>query len=208
MPLRRTPGHGRWRHGARFLVSAACALAVLGLFLVGFVVGTALGSLPSPQPFRSQGQPSLPPDAGPGGAPGGPAVTAEQTLLIFSTVYEGCGCVLEEARTAGHEYAGIPRDELEACFPGWRLQDFGPLEVIFFRLEEGLCPDMQTFRTIGLHNGGVAVFLGRPSTGLLLHRLTGIPASVLSSGDHERLEAGIVVKGDEAVERHLEGLRD
>jgi len=209
MPVRRPPGTPGRLRGAPFLVSAAVALAVGGLFVAGFTLGTALGSLPRLEPPRSgEGAGRQQAGQGQAGVPGSLASTLDQTVLIFETAYQGCGCVVRESRVAGPEFAGMSQGELEAGFPGWQLQSFGAGEVLFFRTAPGLCPEMEKYRTIGLHEGFVAVFLGRPGGGLLLAQQTDIAAAQLSPADLQRLESGIVLEGDEAVERYLEGLTD
>jgi hypothetical protein len=129
-------------------------------------------------------------------------------VFSFITAYRECGCVLRESKVAGPELAGLRAAELAGSFPGWSIQSFEPLQVELFRAVPGMCPEMSQYRTIGLRDGLVAVFYGRPASGLRLQRVTSVEAVKLSREDQARVAAGLVVQGDEAVERYLEGLPD
>ncbi len=190
----------------RYVLLAVAVTAVLGLFVAGFYTGTALGLLRGPA-ARPQGE-AKPQGEGGQAAILGPPAISDRTPLEFTTTYAECGCTVRETRLAGMEMAGLTEPELAAMFPGWTLQSFGETGASFYQLVPGLCPEMRNYRTLGVHEGRVAVFLGRPGTGLLLQRLTGVAVLSLPPADRERLANGIVLEGDAAVERFLEGLPD
>lgn len=205
-PLRGTNrGGGPKRRLRPWLVLLAVALVTLLLFGTGLVIGSALGLLPG-----GSGWEPLSPD--PPGSPApvavGPPVTGPRTALTLITTYARCGCTERQNRVAGAELAGRDAAALAREFPEYTVQSFSADSAVLFRLVPGYCPDMQTFRTLGLVDGHVAVYLGRPSTGLLLARVTGIPVKDLPLIDREKLATGIVVKGDAAVEALLEGLTE
>jgi len=151
-------------------------------------------------------QPGRPPQVPP--AP--PVRAAVETLLGEAQVtwrveYEGCGAS-EEFTTTSTGMAGWTRDRLAAWLaPGWQLASFSPDAVLFVRSVAGVCPEMRVYRTLRLHEGGVGIFLGRPPH-LLLDRIAAVDPAALRPEDRLRLEKGIVVEGDEAVLRLLEGL--
>jgi hypothetical protein len=183
-------------------------LLLLSLFWVGFSIGASLGGLPAPRtPFLDG---PAPPDVGapPGqvDAPSLPVYTADRTVLTFITSYTECGCTERESRTAGDELAGLEESSLAARLDGWAVAAFSGSAVELHRVITGLCPEMTTYRTLGVHDGKVAVFLGRPTTGLLLREVTNIPVETLPYADRDRLAAGIVVRGDQDIEVYLEGL--
>jgi|GEM_PF-2106097 len=189
------------------LIGAALVIAVL--FATGFMLGVGLGLIP--------GGPSAAPDPlGP--TPGGghstapvaetPLVTSELTSLEFTITYSQCGCSARESRLAGVELAGLTAEQLAASYPEYAVQEFRADRVSLYRIDPGMCPEMTTYRTLGIRDGRVAVFFGRPGTGLIIQRLTTIEIEGLTAADRERLAAGIVLTGDASVERLLEGLTD
>ncbi|MDQ7793911.1 MAG: BofC C-terminal domain-containing protein [bacterium] len=131
-------------------------------------------------------------------------ILREDAVIIWRIEYQGCGTI-EEFPSPAAGMAGWSRDRLAAAMPAWRLEDFSPTGALFTRNTPGLCPDMQLYRTVGLHEGRVAVYYGRPPH-LMLKEVTAIHATSLSEKDRRQLEDGIVVRGDEAVLRLLEGL--
>lgn len=195
-------------------LTALLGLSVVSLFWVGFSVGAALGSLPSPWLPGTDSAPSVPPRIGGGLA--GPVTPNEslavqtnaRTLIIYLTSYYECGCTERSSLFAGQDMAGLGERELADLHPGWVVASFGVSEVELHRVLPGLCPDKTEYRTLGVQGGKVTVFLGRPASGLFLHKVTDISLDSLSESDRTRLEAGIVVRGDEAVARYLEGLPD
>lgn len=205
-----------WSAGMRFPWPALAALVVLSflfLFWIGFAVGAALGRLTGPGlvPDRTPAAPGQPGLPGPPAVPGGvllPVRTAARTLLTYVTSYSGCGCTETESRSAGEELADLEERELAESAPGWSLVSFTATVAELHRVLPGLCPEKTQYRTLGVQDGRIAVFFGRPSTGLLLQKVTGIPLDSLAEADRRRLTAGIVVRGDQAVERYLEGLPD
>ncbi|MDP2873466.1 MAG: hypothetical protein Q8P31_13135 [Bacillota bacterium] len=194
----------------RATVPALVVLLLLALFLIGFTVGAALGTLPGPVVPRTEepapGQRQL------GDLPGTVDLlqvrTTDRTLLTYVTSYSGCGCTERRSAPAGEDLAGLDEGELAGRLTEWQLDSFGASEVEVHRVVPGLCPEMAEYRTLGALDGKIAVFYGRPVTGLLLLRVTGISLDVLPAADRDRLGAGIVVRGDQSVERYLEGLPD
>jgi hypothetical protein len=184
-------------------------LVVLALFGVGLTIGSAFGLLPG-APVRQAEPPEAPGQTGqaPSAASEPAVVITERTTLSFLTSYAACGCSVRESRVAGIELAGRDAGSFGHEFAGYTVQSFAADSVSLFRLLPGYCPDMMTFRTLGIKDGRVAVYLGRPGTGLLIARVTGIEAKDLPARDQEKLAAGIVLTGDAAVEGFLEGLTD
>jgi hypothetical protein len=104
--------------------------------------------------------------------------------------------------------AGLGERQMEERNPGWMVASFSVTEVELQRVLPGFCPEKNEYRTLGVQGGHIAIFLGRPVSGLFLLKVTDIEFDRLSESDRARLEEGIVVRGDEAVGRYLEGLTD
>jgi hypothetical protein len=207
----RQPRGGRSGSRVPWVPLVGVALVIIILFAAGFMVGVGLGLIPG-GPGVSTHPPS---PVGPGpdstanpASPGLPVVTSERTSLEFIETYTECGCATRDSRLAGVELAGMTAEDLALVFPGYAVQSFAADQAVLFKLTPGMCPDMTVYRTLGVRDGRVAVFYGRPGTGLMLQRLTTIEVIGLPAADRERLATGIVLPGDSAVERFLEGLSD
>jgi hypothetical protein len=205
-PRAQPPRHQRSR--PPWLPLLIALLVIAGLFVVGFFVGTTLGLLPGQVAIPPV--PSPPPTAHGAGGPdaGNSELVTERTVLEFLQTYSECGCTTRESRLSGLELAGLTPGQLGEAFPDFHLQSFSAAHALLTRIVQGLCPDMETYRTLGIRDGRVAVFFGRPGTGLMLQRITNISISDLTAADHERLATGIVLLGDFAVDHFLEGLPD
>lgn len=167
-----------------------------------FFVGQAGGEA-GPEPPSSEHTPaSLPP------APPPPAnvTTDPGTLFVFRSLYPACGEELARSLAAGVDLAGIERGELAERFPGWHVESFRPAQVILSRVHDGPCPDGVMYRTLGIRDGRVAVFSGRPDNRGALLRDTGIRVDRLLPADMDKLRRGIAVRGEAGVWQVLEGL--
>lgn len=182
---------GRWRQRQLLLVVSLAALLLAGAVLY--------------IRERREGPPArLPDPAGPRTVAAGER-TDPATLFVFQTRYRGCPREYTRIEPAGTRYAGLDRGELAARFPGWQVQAFGRLEVVFVRTEPGGCPRETGWYTIGLDRGLVAIFEGRGLTGRVV-RTTSIRAADLTAEERRLLERGIPVRGLHEAELLLEGL--
>lgn len=132
--------------------------------------------------------------------------TDPNTLFVFRSYYPECG--EEQARSlgAGVDLAGMNRDELARRFPGWHVDSFRPAQVILSRVHHGPCPDDVLYRTLGIRDGRVVVYSGRPENRGALLRDTGIRVDRLLPADVAKLRQGMAVRGEAGVWRVLEGL--
>lgn len=206
------PSDTRWsggRHAAGGTASSRRGRAVAGILICagllggyywtvarGHGVGRGDGRAPDQDHGRQEANERFPAET----------ATGPQTLIVLKISYPACG--EEEVRTveAGAVLAGLHRGELLSRFPGYEAEVFRAGQVVLRRVQDGPCPDSVSYRTIGLRDGRVVVFAGRPeSPGRLLHD-TGILVDNLLPADREKLSRGIVVRGEAEVWRVLEGL--
>lgn len=208
------PAHfqGGGRHAARGQPGFRkwlAALLLAGAASLVWLYGAGKGSDQWRRPWTQEGSRPAKPEPQKQGAetavPAGP-VTGPQTLIMLKTFYPACG--EEEVRSleAGAALAGLRREEVLTRYPGYQVEVFRPGQVILRRTQAGPCPDEVVYRTIGVLDGHVVVFAGRPGrTGAVLQD-TGIPVERLLPADREKLEQGIPVRGEAEVWRVLEGL--
>lgn len=199
-------GHGReGRPRAPLLLSAFFGAAVLAAGAAsGWFLATDRGRLRS-APAPSPGADAAPPGERTASTPLGP-VTDPQTALVFKVRYPACGGEVVRTEAAGAARAGLGRVDVERRHPGWRVEVFGPAEVILTRSQDGPCPDEAVYRTIAARDGRVVVYAGRPGGHGPLLQDTGISVDRLLPADREKLSRGIEVRGEEGVWRLLEGL--
>jgi len=202
--------------GGRILVAvAACALVLLAAGAAGLLHGPAPSAAPSARPAQLSTGGAV---AG-GQAAGGAAVDAAggpvRVQIVFRTYFEACGHT-EERHVASWMAAADAR-ELRRLYPGWRVvsgeggagEAGGAGETLVLeRREDGYCTDDTYYRHLGIRDGHVAVFWGKPGPGARLKEVTAIKVSDLLAEDRQRLEKGIALLGDDAVSRSLEGLAE
>lgn len=135
------------------------------------------------------------------------ATVAPEMRLVERAHYRQCGMVLETERPPGPGEAGRTVADLLRRRGPWRLIGYSGDRLILGREMDGPCPpqDVLRFRTVGLHEGYVAIYYGR-GTGGPLRQLTDIEASRLLPGDRRRLAAGLVVTTDHAAWQLIESL--
>lgn len=141
-----------------------------------------------------------------GMVPQGGVRTAPYTLIIFREENPACRESLTRSRSAGTELAGLDRTAFQERFPGWRVEDFRPAQVILRRLTNEPCQRDEEYRTISIYDSRVAVFAGRPGHLGPMLQDTGIEVERLLPADREKLMRGVVVRGDSEVWQFLEGL--
>lgn len=184
-------------------------VAVASVIVVGFALGY-LGTyrfmkggdlLPVPP------APHTIPEAVPGGTGNGFYVDSS-TMITYRIIYKECGHEQITEGPAPAELLGLGREDLERMEWKWTVSGFEPGHVTLARIQEGLCPEDETYRWIGIMDGYIAVFYGKPRPDAHLKERTNIRASTLYQEDRVRLERGVWVKGDREVEAVLEGLLD
>lgn len=192
---------------APLLLSAflGAALLAAGAASGWFLATDRLPGRPRVAPAPSPGASGAAPERRAASTPLGP-VTDPRTALVFKTLYPACGGEVVRTEAAGAARAGLGRTEVERRHPGWRVEVFGPAEVILARSQAGPCPDEALYRTVGLRDGRVVVYAGRPGGHGPLLQDTGISVDRLLPADREKLSRGIEVQGEDGVWRLLEGL--
>ncbi|NPV42531.1 MAG: hypothetical protein HPY70_00850 [Firmicutes bacterium] len=132
----------------------------------------------------------------------GPKVEAG-TIFSFETYYTECGHTKIVEERASEMLRGYSFKDLSKEFPEWEIKGFEENKVTFYKYVNGLCPDHYF---IGIKDGFVALFYGRPGTEARLKEITEIKVELLRDDDRRLLEQGIEVYGEEELMRIKEGL--
>ena len=136
-----------------------------------------------------------------------------ETRLVERTRYPACdGVVLETERPPTPVETGWRVADLLRSRDTWRLVEARAGRIVLERSLPGPCPPEAwlRYRTVGLEDGRVAVFYGRPGEkGRDLgppRLITTVPEERLLPGDRRRLQQGLVVEGDAEAWHVLESL--
>jgi len=209
-------GGGRRAAGGRILVAVgACALILVAAGAAGLLHGPTPSTAPSARPAQFSAGGTVAGGQAAGGAAADAAGGPVRVQIVFRTYFEACGHT-EERHVASWMAAADAR-ELRRLYPGWHAVSGGGEAgeaggtggaLVLERREDGYCTDDTYYRHLGIRDGRVAVFWGKPGPGARLKEVTAIKVSDLLAEDRQRLEKGIALLGDDAVSRSLEGLAE
>lgn len=202
----------RWRLPGLALLLVLVTGAGLGLGYWAQSARLARLSPPSPGPEAAP-EAVQPADSRPQTWPEGVTVVTAATEVVLRTTYLKCGETREQVLTADDSVVGLSMEGLRRFHPDWTVISFTPERLVARAVKDAWCPDldpaeMERYRTIGIDDGKVTVFWGKPGPHRPVKEVTPFPADSLSPADRALLEKGYTVEGDEAVLQYLEGLAE
>ncbi|TCL35808.1 BofC-like protein [Anaerospora hongkongensis] len=101
---------------------------------------------------------------------------------------------------------GLNYQQVQQIYSGWTIEKFDTPEVTMSLKVNSLCREHANNMFIGVKDGYVAVFHGKPGSKAILKEVTKIPITKLVPGDAEELKHGMVVQSREELLRFIEGL--
>lgn len=101
---------------------------------------------------------------------------------------------------------GLNYQQIQQIYSGWTIEKFDTPEVEMSLKVNSLCREHANNMFIGVKDGYVAVFHGKPGGKAILKEVTKIPITKLVSGDAEELKHGMIVQSREELLRFIEGL--
>lgn len=102
---------------------------------------------------------------------------------------------------------GITQQQLLKIYPGWTIDKFDVNEVEMVLKVDSYCRDHANHMFLGIKDGYVAVYYGKPGTKAILKEVTTIPLNRLMPQDVDELKRGLQVQNREELLRTLEGLQ-
>lgn len=102
---------------------------------------------------------------------------------------------------------GLTYQELQGVYSGWTIDKFDNLEVEMTLKVDSLCREHANNMFIGVKDGYVAVYYGRPGPKAILKEVTALPVTHVMPQDLEELKRGLVVGSREELLRTLEGMQ-
>ena len=128
---------------------------------------------------------------------------------LVRTVISDSGEVLETStEPLPRDLVGKTLDEVRSVHPEWRVVAFAPSRLTVKIPETHLEELYGHFSFLGIQDGKVAVFRGKPGVYRRLVGVTGIAVSSLPEFEIRNLEQGIPFAGAEELSMLLESLRE
>ena len=133
-------------------------------------------------------------------------VTAN-TELVQKILYLKCNDE-EVLRTKPSEkLIGLNIYQLQKVYQGWTFDKFDKDEVNMTLRVDNYCREHANNMFIGIQDGSVAVFYGKPGSKPIIKEKTDIPVNKFMAQDIEELRHGMVVQSKEELLRTLEGMQ-
>ncbi|MGI6092177.1 MAG: hypothetical protein GX348_03410 [Veillonellaceae bacterium] len=101
---------------------------------------------------------------------------------------------------------GLNYFQVQKVYQGWTIDKFDNLEVVMTLKVDSFCREHANNMFIGVKDGYVAVFYGRPGPKAIVKEVTKISINKLHPQDAEELKRGMVVQSREELLQTLEGM--
>ncbi|VBB06062.1 Hypothetical protein LUCI_1273 [Lucifera butyrica] len=137
---------------------------------------------------------------------GGIKITPD-TVLVQKIVYLKCHDVETLRTKPADNLIGLNYAQLQKVYSGWTIDKFDPPEVQMTLEVDSFCREHANNMFIGIKDGYVAVFYGKPGPKAIVKEVTKISANKLTDQDLDELRRGMIVKSKEDLLRTLEGLQ-
>jgi len=129
------------------------------------------------------------------------------TDLVQKILYLKCNDE-EVLRTKPTEkLVGLTIYQLQNVYQGWVFDKFDTDEVNMTLKIDGFCREHANNMFIGIQDGRVAVFYGKPDSKRIVKEVTKIQVNKLMVQDVEELQRGLVVSSTEELLGTLEGMQ-
>jgi len=132
-------------------------------------------------------------------------ITAD-TDLVQKIIYLKCHDEEVFHTKPAETLQGLNIFELQKAYSGWSIDKFDTREVVMSLKVDSLCREHANNMFIGIKDGFVAVYYGKPGPRALLKEVTRISLSSLNESDVAVIRNGLVVGSREELLRTLEGM--
>lgn len=130
------------------------------------------------------------------------------TTQIWQKIfYKKCGDTETTELHPVEPLVGLPLAQLQKVYPGWQVERFDAEQIVMQLQVDGYCQEHANHFFIGIKDGYVAVYYGRPDKRPILKEITKIKVDTLLPGDVQELEQGMVFESKEELLRTLEGMQ-
>ena len=123
------------------------------------------------------------------------------TKLVLKKYYSNCNHSINSYVELPKEFVNLDEDELKRNYPEWKVEKFSKEEVILLKEEEAFCNKHYVIRE---KEGQVAIYKINNNGEEELKELTNIYTNYLPQNDLLNLKNGIIVYGEEELNKTLE----
>ncbi|MEG6585573.1 BofC C-terminal domain-containing protein [Dendrosporobacter sp. 1207_IL3150] len=102
---------------------------------------------------------------------------------------------------------GLNYQQVQNIYSGWSIDKFDNLEIAMTLKVDSYCREHANNMFIGVKDGYVAVYYGKPGEKAILKEVTKLPLDHIMPQDAEELKRGLVVQSREELLRTLEGMQ-
>lgn len=128
------------------------------------------------------------------------------TDILQRIVYTKCNDEETFRTKPADNLAGLSYQQFQKVYPGWSIVKFDTTEIEMTLKVDSYCREHANNMFIGIKDGYVAIYQGKPGNKPVLKEVTKIPVSRLMNEDADELRRGMVVQSREELLRFIEGL--
>lgn len=129
------------------------------------------------------------------------------TDLVQKIVYLKCNDEETFRTKPADNLVGLNLSQVQKVYEGWTIDKFDNQEVVMNLKVDSFCREHANNTFIGVKDGHVAVYYGKPGPRAILKEMTQIPLTRLSAQDADEIKRGLAVQSREELLRTLEGLQ-
>ena len=129
-----------------------------------------------------------------------------QTDIVQRIIYTRCNDEEQYRTKPADSLVNLNYHQFQNVYSSWTIETFDDLEVKMILKVDSLCREHTNHQFIGLQDGYVAVFYGKPGNKPLLKEVTKIPVGKLLPEDASELNKGMIVHSREELLMFIEGL--
>lgn len=129
------------------------------------------------------------------------------TDLVQKIIYLKCNDEEVLRIKPTEKLVGLTIYQLQNVYQGWIFDKFDRDEVQMTLKIDGYCREHANNMFIGIQDGRVAVFYGKPDSKRIVKEVTNIPVNKLMVQDVEELQQGLAVSSTEELLSTLEGMQ-
>jgi hypothetical protein len=129
-----------------------------------------------------------------------------QTDIVQTILYLKCGDEEVFRTKPAERLIGLSYDQVQKVYAGWLIEKFDTSEITMSLQVNSLCREHANNMYVGIHNGFIAVYYGKPGSKSVLKEVTTIPITQLTEQDLAELQRGLLVHSKEELLKTIEGM--
>ncbi len=122
-------------------------------------------------------------------------------IIIQKKYYRDCDHLVREEQEIPNELVNKTEEDVKEQFPGWKIQEYSPTEIILYQEFDGYCDEHYVARE---HNGLIGIYHINEQGIEKLKEDTEISTMYLPEEDVEKLKIGVPIIGRKNLYNFLE----